>query len=71
MSDNNIDRTILNIDDAPENIEVLNEILTSDYLVKISLNEKRALKLARKVCRLDSPVIYDAGNKWQLGNRMR
>jgi len=38
--------TILVVDDAPENIDVLNGILKPDYQVKVALNGDKALKVA-------------------------
>ena len=39
-------QTILVVDDTPENIDVLNGVLRSEYKVKAALNGERALKIA-------------------------
>jgi putative two-component system response regulator len=39
-------QTILVVDDAPENIDVLSGVLRSEYKVKAALNGERALKIA-------------------------
>ena len=40
-------QTILVVDDAPENIDVLNGLLNPYYRIKVALNGERALKIAR------------------------
>ena len=45
--ENNNKKTILIVDDAPENINILSELL-SDYNRKIAVNGKMALKAAEK-----------------------
>lgn len=40
-------QTILIVDDTPENIDVLGEILGRDYRIKFSVNGEKALKIAR------------------------
>lgn len=43
--------TVLVVDDAPENIDVLRGILKADYKVKVAINGERALE----VCNSDNP----------------
>ena len=38
--------TILVVDDAPENIDLLRAILVPDYALKVALNGEKALKIA-------------------------
>ena len=40
-------QTILVVDDTPENIDVLGEILGKDYKIKFATNGEKALKIAR------------------------
>ena len=55
---------ILIVDDTPENIDILGEIL-SEYKKFIATNGERALKLAkRKITRFDSFRYYDARYGW-------
>ena len=46
MSYHDQKQTILVVDDAPENIDVLDGILKSDYKIKVAMNGERALKIA-------------------------
>ncbi len=46
MNQNNIKQTVLVVDDAPENIELLSAILQGEYSVKVALNGKKALEIA-------------------------
>jgi putative two-component system response regulator len=46
MDDRLHKQTILVVDDAPENIDVLDGILKGDYKIKAALNGERALKIA-------------------------
>ena len=46
MSDTGITNTILIVDDAPENIDLLDGVLNQHYKVKAALNGERALKIA-------------------------
>ena len=39
--------TILIVDDAPENIDILRGLLKEDYKIKIAINGEKALKIAR------------------------
>ncbi len=50
MSDSNEKKTILVVDDAPENIDLLSGILKADYRVKVALNGEKALKVVAKNC---------------------
>ncbi len=45
MNESDQKATILVVDDTPENIDVLNGILVSDYRVKVALNGEKALQL--------------------------
>ena len=38
-------QTILVVDDTPENIDVLSEILSDEYRVKVANNGEKALKI--------------------------
>ena len=40
-------QTILIVDDTPENIDVLNGLLSPDYRIKVALNGERALKIVQ------------------------
>jgi sigma-B regulation protein RsbU (phosphoserine phosphatase) len=46
MSDIGLANTILVVDDAPENIDLLNGVLNKDYKIKAALNGEKALKIA-------------------------
>lgn len=46
MSDSGEKNTVLVVDDSPENIDLLGEVLSRDYHVKVALNGERALKIA-------------------------
>jgi len=46
MNDKLAKQTILAVDDAPENIDVLRGILADDYKVKVATNGEKALKIA-------------------------
>jgi putative two-component system response regulator len=46
MSTNLPRQTILIVDDVPENIDVLSEVLAPHYRIKIAVNGERALKIA-------------------------
>ena len=46
MSDSRITNTILIVDDAPENIDLLDGVLNKDYKIKAALNGEKALKIA-------------------------
>lgn len=48
MSEGSGKRTILVVDDAPENIYLLSSILKADYRVKVALNGEQALKVVAK-----------------------
>lgn len=46
MSEKDNDKnTILIVDDVPENIDILNEILKKEYRVKVAINGEKALKI--------------------------
>ena len=47
MSDNGKKDTVLVVDDSPENIDLLGEVLKQDYKIKVALNGEKALKIAR------------------------
>jgi len=46
MSDTRITNTVLVVDDAPENIDLLDGVLNKDYKIKAALNGEKALKIA-------------------------
>jgi sigma-B regulation protein RsbU (phosphoserine phosphatase) len=46
MSDNGRTSTVLVVDDAPENIDLLDGVLNQDYKIKVALNGEKALKIA-------------------------
>lgn len=50
MNEKNEKKTLLVVDDAPENIDLLNGLLKADYKVKAALNGERALKIVGKSC---------------------
>jgi len=39
-------KTILVVDDTPENVDIVKMVLSEDYKIKVALNGKRALKIA-------------------------
>ncbi|MBF0193458.1 MAG: response regulator [Magnetococcales bacterium] len=43
-------KTILIVDDAPENIDLLSGLLKAEYRLKVALNGEKALKVAAKNC---------------------
>ena len=45
MIDTKTKQTILVVDDAPENIDVLNGLLNKEYRIKVALNGEKALKI--------------------------
>ena len=47
MADDTEKKTILTVDDAPENIDIVKGILVPDYIVKAAINGKMALKIAQ------------------------
>jgi len=48
--------TVLVVDDSPDNLTLLNELLKNEYTVKIANSGKTALQI---------PAGYhDAGNEW-------
>ena len=46
MSEQKARKTVLAVDDTPENLDVVKGILASDYTVKVAINGKMALKIA-------------------------
>jgi putative two-component system response regulator len=52
-------QTILIVDDAPENIELLNLILSSEYRVKVALNGEKALEIASDPADLPDLILLD------------
>ena len=55
--DTNHKNTILIVDDAPENIDVLRGILKDHYQLKIATNGKKALKIANSDLKEDRPDL--------------
>ena len=47
MSDMGRKNTVLVVDDSPENIDFLGNILNQDYEIKVALSGEKALKIAR------------------------
>jgi len=52
-------QTILIVDDAPENIELLNHILSNEYRIKVALNGKKALEIAANAADLPDLILLD------------
>jgi putative two-component system response regulator len=48
MNAANDKKTILVVDDAPENIDLLSGVLKAEYRIKVALNGEKALKVAAK-----------------------
>ena len=46
MSDSGRKNTVLLVDDSPENIDLLGEVLKQNYEIKVALNGEKALKIA-------------------------
>ena len=46
MSDSGRKNTVLVVDDSPENIDLLGDVLNQDYNIKVALNGEKALKIA-------------------------
>ena len=57
--------TILIVDDAPENLAVLNELLQPVYRVRIATSGEKALRLAvSSLAGPDHARRHDAGDGW-------
>jgi putative two-component system response regulator len=52
-------QTILIVDDAPENIELLNLILSNEYRITVALNGERALEIAANPADLPDLILLD------------
>ena len=52
-------QTILVVDDASENIELLNLILSSEYKIKVALNGEKALEIASNPVDLPDLILLD------------
>ena len=48
MADEKKKFTVLAVDDTPENLDVVKGILTPEFIVKVAINGKMALKIAQK-----------------------
>nr|CRH05719.1 Putative response regulator receiver protein [Candidatus Magnetococcus massalia] len=48
MNQEVVKRTILAVDDAPANIDIVKGVLSQDYLVQAAINGEMALKIAQK-----------------------
>jgi putative two-component system response regulator len=59
MKANSEKQTILIVDDAPENIDLLNLILGSTYKIKVALNGKKALQIASDITGQPDLVLLD------------
>jgi response regulator RpfG family c-di-GMP phosphodiesterase len=46
MSDDGRQNTVLVVDDSPENIDLLGDVLKQDYEIKVALNGEKALNIA-------------------------
>ena len=46
MSDSRKKNTVLVVDDSPENIDLLGDVLSRDYNIKVASNGAKALKIA-------------------------
>jgi len=46
MSDNRRKNTVLLVDDSPENIDILGDVLKQDYEIKVALSGEKALQIA-------------------------
>lgn len=57
INDTPVKVTILLVDDTPENIEVLDSVLSPEYCVKIALSGERALELAESTPRPDMILL--------------
>ena len=57
-------QTILIVDNAPENIDVLNEVLAPFYRIKIAVTGERALKIAMAEHKPDLILLIRPGNLW-------
>ena len=51
--------TILIVDDAPENIDILRGLLKDDYKIKIAINGEKALKIARTTTPRPDLILLD------------
>jgi putative two-component system response regulator len=52
-------QTILVVDDAPENIELLNLVLSGTYNIKVALNGEKALEIASNPADLPDLILLD------------
>ena len=52
-------QTILIVDDAPENLDVLNTILKDSYTIKVALNGEKALEIASNPEALPDLILLD------------
>jgi putative two-component system response regulator len=52
-------QTILIVDDAPENIELLNIILGQEYKIKVALNGEKAIEVASNPSQLPDLILLD------------
>ncbi|PWH18017.1 MAG: two-component system response regulator [Anaerolineae bacterium] len=52
-------QTVLIVDDAPENLEMLSAILKRDYIVKVATSGKKALDLASNPAALPDLILLD------------
>jgi putative two-component system response regulator len=52
-------QTILVVDDAPENIDLLNLILSNTYNIKVALNGEKALEIASNPAELPDLILLD------------
>ncbi len=59
MKNNPEKQTILIVDDAPDNIDLLNLILGSEYKIKVALNGEKALEIACDATCLPDLILLD------------
>jgi putative two-component system response regulator len=59
MKNNSEKQTILVVDDAPENVDLLNMILGSEYKIKVALNGDKALGIASDATCLPDLILLD------------
>ena len=47
MDDIESKQTILIVDDTPQNIDILNNVLNMDYKIRVAINGEKALAISR------------------------
>jgi len=67
------DKTILIVDDAPENISVLGSLL-SDYNIKVATNGEKALKIVNSGAKIDLillDVVMPVMNGFEVAEKLK